>query len=520
VDSTANARRRHRNSLYLILGFSLFELLLHLYTNAFASYGYFRDEFYYAACSNHLAGGYVDHPPLSIYLLFISIKLFGKSLFAIRLLPAISSALVVFTTGLITRKLNGSYTAITLACLTTALAPMFLGTGTFYSMNIFDWLFWVLAFYIVILIIQSTGTDNRKLWLLLGIELGLGLLNKIDMLWFGFGLLVSLILTPYRAMLKTIWPYIAGVIAFALFSPYIIWNIIHNYATLEFIHRASSLKYSSQNPGTLLNDTFQSLNPLSSFVWLAGLYYLFFHKDGKAYKLIGYIFLGSFLVLIINWHSKAEYFAPTFPVLFAAGGVMMEKIIQHKGFGWIKFALPVLIGLSGLLFVPLSLPILPAEQYISYSKALGLQPSSVEGQKLNELPQFYADMFGWENMAGAVSKVYTSLPPEEQRKAVVFGQNYGEAGAIDFFRGKYSLPPAISSHNNYWIWGYGDTTRQVVIVIGSNVKDNQQWFDSVKQVGEIKSNYAMPYETNIIITICRGPKYPYSFFWNELRFFI
>ena len=512
-----------RNSLYLILGFSLFELLLHLYTNAFAGYGYFRDELYYTACSNHLAAGYVDQPPLSIYLLFLSIKIFGKSLFALRLLPAIVSAGVVFITGLITRKLNGSYTALTLACISMALAPMFLGMGTFYSMNIFDWLFWALAYYIIILIINSSQTgsmENNKLWVWLGIILGLGLLNKISILWLGAGLFIGLILTSQRIYLKTFWPYLAGIIAFVLFSPYLIWNITHDYATLEFIHNASSLKYASQTPLTMINDIFISLNPVSSIIWIAGIYYLCFYKSAKAFRLAGVIFIIIFLILIINFHSKAEYIAPAFPILYAAGAVMLEIIIRRKGFEWIRFTLPSVLVLSGLIMTPLVLPVLPVEQYIKYSKALGIKPSTQESLKLNVLPQFYADMFGWENMAATVSKVYTSLPPEEQKKTVVFGQNYGEAGAIDFFRGKYPLPPAVSAHNNYWLWGYGDTTRTILIVIGSNVKDNLLWFDSVKQVGVIKSDYAMPYETNIIITICRKLKMPYNVFWHELKFFI
>jgi hypothetical protein len=523
VDSITSKGKFNRNSLFLILGFFLFELLLHLYTNAFAGYGYFRDELYYTACSNHLAAGYVDQPPLSAFILFLSIKILGKSIFALRLLPAIVSAVIVFITGIITRRLNGRYTGITLACLAVALAPIFLGTGTFYSMNIFDWLYWVLAYYIVIVIIQAPqklNQNNKKLWIWLGVILGFGLLNKIDVLWFGAGLLIGLILAPQRKYLKTVSPYLAGIISFVIFSPYIIWNFTHSFATLEFIHNASSLKYSSQNPGTFINDTFQSLNPVSSILWIAGIFFLFFHREGKVYKLAGYISLIVFIILIINFHSKAEYIAPAFPILYAAGAVMVEKITLHKGFGWIRFALPFLLALSGLIIAPLALPVLPVEQYIKYSKALGERPSTQESLDLEELPQFYADMFGWENMAAVVSKVYVSLPPDEQKKAVVFGQNYGEAGAIDFFRGKYPLPPAVSAHNNYWFWGYGDTTRKILIVIGSNVKDNMEWFDSVRQVGEIKSNYAMPYETNIIITICQKPKYPYNFFWHKLKFFI
>jgi len=522
MSSIKNEGKIQSKSLHLIIGLSLFELLLHFYTNAFASYGYFRDELYYAACSNHLATGYVDHPPLSIYFLFVSIQLFGKSLFALRLLPAVASAIVVFITGITTRRLGGGYLAITLSCIAVALIPEFLATSSIYSMNTFDWMFWILSFYIVILIVQSplSGTKSNKLWIWLGIVMGLGLLNKIDILWFGAGLLVGLILTPQRKYLKTIWPYLAGVIAFVIFSPYIIWNVTHNYATLEFIHNASSLKYYALTPGTFIKDTILSLNPFSALIWIAGIYYLFFNKDAKVYRIAGYIFIVTFFILIINKHSKAEYIAPAFPMLFAAGGVMLEKIANRKGFKWIKISIPALLTLSGLIIAPLALPILPVEQYLKYSKALGQQPSSSENKKMAELPQFYADMFGWENMAAAVSKVYTSLPPDQQKKAVVFGQNYGEAGAIDFFRGKYPLPPAVSSQNNYWVWGYGDTTRNVLIVIGSNVKDNLHWFDSVEQVGEIKSKYAIPYETNIIITICQKPKYSYYLLWHKLRFFI
>ncbi len=519
----ANDVKFRRNSLYIIFSFSLFELLLHLYTNAFAGYSYFRDELYYVACSNHLAAGYVDQPPFASYILFISIKLFGDSLFALRFLPALISSVTVFFTGLITRKLNGSYFAIFLACLSITLAPQFLGSNTYYSMNTFDWLFWTVAAYIVILIVHKDPTgkkNNYKLWIWLGIVLGLGLLNKIDLLWFGAGLFIGLILTPQRKYLKTKWPYVAGIIAFILFSPYIIWNITHSYATLEFMRRAASIKYSSQNPATFIQDMILSMNPFSLPIWIAGIYFFFFSKEGKVFKIVGYIFLVSFLILIINWHSKAEYIAPAFPMLFAAGGVMFEKIIQSKNFVWIKFALPTIIFLTGVMLMPLALPILPVENFIKYSKTLGLQPSTAEAQHLENLPQFYADMFGWENMASTVSKVYSSLSPEEQKRTVVYAQNYGEAGAIDFYQKDFSLPRVVCGHNNYWFWGPGDTTFTTVIVIGGSKEDHLQTCGSVEQAGIIQSKDAIPYENNLPVFICRHLKISYKVIWQSVRFFI
>ena len=512
-----NDKRFHKKSLYIILSFSLFELLIHLYTNAFAGYGYFRDELYYIACSRHLAAGYVDQPPLASFLLFISIKLFGNSIFAIRLLPAFVSSITVFITGLIVRKLNGGYFAIVLACISILLAPLFLGMNSIYSMNCFDWLFWSLAAFMVIKIIIE---GKNSLWIWLGIVLGFGLLNKIDLLWFGAGLLIGLIFTKERKFLNSRWIYLAGIIAFIMFSPYIIWNFTHQFATLEFMRRAAEIKYSSQNPGTLISDLFLIMNPFTIPVWFAGIYFFFFDKDGKTYRAIGYIFLVTLLILIINWHSKAEYLGPAFPMLFAAGGVELEKFIKMKSIKCLKYSLPAIIFLSGIILMPLALPILPVESFLNYSKSLGIRPSNSESNQLEKLPQHYADMFGWKNMAASVSKVYTSLSPEEQKTTIVFAQNYGEAGAIDFFRKDFSLPRVICGHNNYWFWGPGDTTFTTVIVIGGNKEDHLRSCTSVENAGIIQSEYAMPYENNLPIFICRQFKIPMKLIWERVRFFI
>jgi len=506
-----------KNSFRIIIGFSLFVLVLHLFSNAFAHYGIYRDELYYIACSKHLAAGYVDQPPLSSFILFGVLHFLGDSILAIRLLPAIVSALTVFITGLIVRKLKGKLYAITIACLSVALAPEFLGTGTIYSMNSFDWLFWILAFYVVILIITS---GNKKLWLWLGLILGFGLLNKIDILWFGVGLFGGLLLTPYRKHLKTIWPYITGAIALILFSPYIYWNITHDFATLQFIHNASTLKYSSQNPGTLLKGIFINMNPFSVFVWLAGIYYFFFYKDGKTFRIVGYIFLITLLILVINWHAKPEYLAPIFPLLYAGGGIIFEKLIEIEKLSWIKIALPVTISFTGLLMIPFALPVLPVQTFIGYSHLIGFSPSSGEKHKLEGLPQFYADMFGWENMTATVAKVYNSLPPEEQINTIVYAQNYGEAGAIDYYRDKFNLPRVLSGHNNYWYWGAADTNFTTVIVIGSSKEDLLKICNSVEQVNIIQSKYAIPYENNLPVFICSRFKLPFNILYQKIRFFI
>ena len=149
--------KKERN---IILAISVITILLHLFSNAFANYGIFRDEFYYLACSNRLDLGYVDQPPFSIYILAIIKFIFGNSIFAIRFLPAILHGAIVYLAGLMSLKMGGGKTAITISCIAVALAPEILGNHTIYSMNSFDFLFWSLTAFILILIIQN---ENKNL---------------------------------------------------------------------------------------------------------------------------------------------------------------------------------------------------------------------------------------------------------------------------------------------------------------------------------------------------------------------
>ena len=186
----------------------LAKLILHLCTTQ--GYGYFRDEFYYLACANHPALGYVDHPPLSIMVLWVVRHLLGDSLFALRLVPAIAGALTVAVVGKTAERMGGGRFAQILAMTATLIAPEYLGTNFYYSMNSLDLLIWAVAGYLVV---RLTLEATPRLWFFLGLTLALGLANKIGILWLGGGLFVGLLLTPLRKTLMTRWPWIAGALA-------------------------------------------------------------------------------------------------------------------------------------------------------------------------------------------------------------------------------------------------------------------------------------------------------------------
>src|SRR5262249_41259110 len=219
---------------------SVSAVLLHLLVITVGGYGYFRDELYYIACSKHLAAGYVDQPPLSIFLLAATRLLIGESLFAIRLVPAFLSGLSVLLVCLIVRKMNGGRMAMLLASLAFLAAPDLLGSFTYYSMNSLDIFLWLLATHRIICLVEKPTLRD---WIILGIILGAGMMNKISVLWLGAGLFMAILFTDLRRQLRTTGPYAAAFVALVIFSPFVIWNIQNHYPHLEFMRNAVTQKY-------------------------------------------------------------------------------------------------------------------------------------------------------------------------------------------------------------------------------------------------------------------------------------
>src|SRR5436189_4469225 len=166
---------------------------------------------------------------------------------------------------------------------------------------------------------------------------------------------------------------------------------------------------------------------------------------------------------------------------------------------------PLLV--PGALFAPLVVPILPPDKLVAYMLSIRFQPPPTETSHTEALPQVFADQFGWEQMVGSVAHVYHHLQPDDRKRAAIFCQNYGEAGAIDFFGPKYGLPPAISGHQNYFLWGPRDYTGEVLLVLDDSADDEREQFESVEDLGQVlSSSWAMPWERWNHICLCRHLK--------------
>jgi hypothetical protein len=260
------------------------------------------------------------------------------------------------------------------------------------------------------------------------------------------------------------------------------------------------------------------MNPTVVLVALLGLTWCLFTKDGRRFRFLGIVFLAAFGILLLNPHSKSEYIAAAYPLLFAGGGVVLERVGRRWG-RTIPVAAGALLVAFGLVVMPFALPILPVQTYIRYAKALGVEPSTAEAKKLAELPQFYADMHGWEELARDVSAAYLSIPEVERPTTVALVGNYGEAGALELFARQYPLPRVICSHNSYWFWGVGDTRITTFIRLGGKLDDCRRYYGDVTWAGVHTCRYCMPYENDLGIFVARQRRVPIEQAWGELKHF-
>jgi hypothetical protein len=487
-------------------------VVLQMLTNG--RYGYFRDELYFLACSDHLAWGYVDFAPLVALLARISRFALGDSLHAIRALPALAQGAQILITGLIARELGGKRFAIFLSCLSVLVAPVILGNATRLSMNPFEPLFWMGAVYFLL---RAINLNEPKLLLASGALLGLGLENKHSTAFFLVSLTIGLLFSPSRRLLLSKWFWLAAAIAFLIFLPNLIWQYTHHFPTLEAL---SNVRKTHKNielpPLPFLRQQIMMLLPVSAAVWIPGVAFLLFSSKARNYRCLGVTYL-VFLAVMMTLHGKDYYLAPIYPMLFAAGGVFWETTIAaYTKMRWLKVALPATVFVLGVIAVPLDVPILPVETIVPYMNALGITMSRTEVQDRGPLPQHFGDEFGWEEMVAATSQVYNSLPPEERAKTGILAGTYGDAGAIDFFGPRYGLPKSISPHQNYYYWGPREYTGEILILLHYDLADAQHGCQSVQTGPALNNPYAMQ-EEHYTILVCRGSKLPLAQAWPRLK---
>jgi 4-amino-4-deoxy-L-arabinose transferase-like glycosyltransferase len=382
-------------------------------------------------------------------------------------------------------------------------------------MNPLEPLFWMGCVYFLLLAINR---EQPKLLLWCGVLLGLGMENKHSTVFFVGALVVGLLATSERRLIATKWFWMAAGIAFLIALPNAIWQYVHHFPTLEDLRNVKAMHKNVELPPLpFLRQQLMMLLPASAVVWIAGLGFLLFHREGKKYRFLAVTYL-AFLAVMMALRGKDYYLAPIYPMLYAAGGVVWEKWAESRRWlRWLRVAIPAVVTAMGIVAAPLVIPILPPERIVPYMGRLGLKVAQSETGARAVLPQHFADEFGWPEMVQSVAGVYNALPPEQRAKTAILAGNYGEAGAIDFFGSRYGLPKAISGHQNYYYWGPRQYTGESVILLEWSLKRAQRWCRSVDRGPAIDPYYGMGWERYDILT-CHDLKKPLSEAWPEFKF--
>ncbi len=487
------------------------KLLVHFLCNG--RYGYWIDELYFIACGEHLAWGYVDHPPLIAAVAKASRWLLGDSLFAIRFFPAVAGAALVWLTGRMARELRGGRFAQVLAAVCVIVAPVYLGFNNLLTMNAFEPLLWTAFAYVIL---EMAQREAPRLWLLAGVVAGIGVLNKHSMLFIGAALGVGLLLTPQRRILRTRWLWAGGLVAFMIVLPHLLWQMREHWPTIELQLNAKRYQFQPVSPLEFVWGQIQLVHPFGLPVWVAGVYFYLRAAAGRPFRFLGWAFALVWVVGMVS-QAKTYYLAPVYPIAFAGGAVAVEGWIRAHGWGWLRPATLAFLMIGGVIAAPYVLPVLPIEMVPRYLQLLGIRDVRPERRAEGEVPQLFADMLGWEELVRTVARVYDSLPDADRSRCVVWGGWYGPAAAVDFFGKAYQLPAAVSGHQNYFLWGPGRFSRDVVIAVGIPGHWLQRWFGSVELVATVPCPYCMPDRRNTAVHICRGLKLPVAAFWPKTK---
>jgi hypothetical protein len=480
-------------------------------------YGFFRDELYYIACGQHLAWGYVDQPPLIALVAWFARHALGTSLFATRLLAVLAGAAVVYATGRVAAELGGGLFAQFLAAAAILFAPAYIAFDSFLSMNAFEPLFWLLCAWIAIRIVKGA---SPRLWLLFGAVAGLGLENKHSMLVFGFALVTGLLLAGQAQLFRSKWIWLGALLALTIFLPNLIWEARHGWPQIEVVRNAQQFKNETISPLQFLFEQVLFMQPLAFPVWLAGLVWYLAAAEGKRFRFLSWAYL-IVLAIFIVLGGKSYYALPVYPVLMAAGGVALEAFFAAPVRRWMAVAFPALLVVAGLVTLPFGAPILPVHTFLRYSSLLPYASSvKTERDATAALPQLYADMFGWENMAVQIAHVYRALPQSEQAGCAILAGNYGEAGAIDHFGPGLGLPAAISGHNSYYFWGPRAYNGSCVILFGERADETKDLFGDAQLVATISDPRAAVAERNVHVYVCRKPRAPLAQLWPHFKLII
>jgi hypothetical protein len=470
-----------------------------------------RNELYFLVCGRHPDFGYVDQPPL-VPLLAAATQMFGVNIWLLRLPATIAAVGLVFLCAAFARLIGGDGRATSLAAIAAGIAPGLAGLTSHLTTSTFEPIAWTGAAY---LLMRAIRHEERSDLLWIGVLSGAAMEAKWGIAVWLTALAVGVVATPARRMLSWWQLWLGVAIAAALWAPNLAWQWQHGWPFFAVIlpHLESQKNFT----GSFWQFEWRqalSMNVALGPLWLAGVVAPWTDRRLSVARVLS---LALVLTTAFYYLERGTnyYLFPAYPTMFAVGAVFCERLGAAVRGGWIVAALGV-----SLLFAPVVLPILQPSQLQRYMEITHTAPEPIEAAGVGApLTQSLSDEFGWRDLEKKVAAAFHQLSPQDQSRAAILASNYGQAAALDVYGRDDGLPPALSGHNQYWLWGPRGHDGSLIINVGGNVERWQAICGSLETVGITEDRYAMPYENGRQIFICRDLRMPLPRLWSRLQRF-
>jgi Dolichyl-phosphate-mannose-protein mannosyltransferase len=478
----------------ILIGFIGLKFLLQ-YLLLSSEYNLQRDEYLHLDQANHLAWGYLSVPPFTSWTSYI-IQLLGNSIFWIKFFPALYGALTIYIVWKAIEELNGNLFALILGA-TCVLFSALLRLNTLYQPNSFDVLSWTVLYFILLKYIK---TDDLK-WLYVGATaFAIGFLNKYNIVFLLFGLLPSLLVTEHRKIFLKPTLYFAILVGLVLILPNLVWQYNNNLPVFHHLKELSDTQLVNVNRFDFLKN--QLLFFVGSLIVIISSFYaLLFYKPFQKYRLFVFSFLFT-LIAFLYFKAKDYYAIGIYPIYIAFGSIYLADVLKD---GWKKYLQPIVIVVPLILFIPIynvAFPNKSPEYIVQHSenyKKLGLL--RWEDGKDHLLPQDFADMLGWKELALKVDSVYLRLP--NKNSTLILCDNYGQAGAINFYT-RQKLR-AVSFNADYINWfdlskNYENLIRvKEAEEVNVELHETSPFFQNSTIADSITNQYAREFGTGIFV---------------------
>jgi hypothetical protein len=501
---------RHISKDHCLLGLlATANIALHL--GFFNTLGFHRDELLYFSLGQHPAAGYASVPPFTGFIAWLVIQTMGYSLFAARLLPALLSGAYVLVGAGIAREMGGGKFARILTALGIIVTPLNLRGFYLFQPVCWDLFFWALMVFVVL---RWINTGNNRYLLLAGIVAGTGMMNKYLIFLLIFCLSASFLISRYRLIFRQRQFFLALVVALLILLPNIIWQIGHNFPVMTHMKALNDTQLVHVNRVAFFTDQLL-IGSMALILILPGIAFGLFGNSQRKWRPVLVASIAVLLLLAIM-RGKSYYSAGLLPIWIAAGAVFWETRVKTPA------GRSILAG-SLLVFTlplaPVGIPVCSSgclQSYFAWLKEkAGLDmPLRWENGRLHKLPQDYADMLGWDEIASLTARAYDQVI--DKPSVLIFAQNYGQAGAIMVLGKKYGLPEPVCFSESFYYWFPRKLPRKITTVIYVNDElgeDVRRLFGKIQVVGVVTDPLAR--ESGTTIWICSDPLQNFNDFWSK-----